>query len=78
MILSKLFFSMGDDKAPGPDGYTSAFFKKSWSIVGGEFCSAIQEFFSSGEMLKQINHSIIDILPKSTHASSRLQTHFLL
>lgn len=26
-------FSIGDDKSLGPDGYTSRFFKKSWSIV---------------------------------------------
>ncbi|GJT49871.1 sodium/hydrogen exchanger 6 [Tanacetum coccineum] len=27
-------FSMGDDKSPGPDGFTSAFFKKAWDVVG--------------------------------------------
>jgi hypothetical protein len=27
--IKQAFFSMGDDKAPGLDGYTSAFFKKS-------------------------------------------------
>ncbi|GJZ95973.1 hypothetical protein Tco_0668307 [Tanacetum coccineum] len=27
-------FSMGNAKAPGPDGFTTAFFKKSWDIVG--------------------------------------------
>jgi len=27
--IEKVLFSMDDDKAPGPDGYTSAFFKKS-------------------------------------------------
>jgi hypothetical protein len=38
---------MDDDKAPGPDGYTSAFFKKAWNIVGDDFCSAVQDFFAS-------------------------------
>ncbi|GKC39186.1 hypothetical protein Tco_1051570, partial [Tanacetum coccineum] len=26
--------SMGDDKALGPDGFTSDFFKKAWDVVG--------------------------------------------
>lgn len=29
-------FSIGDKKAPGPDGYTSKFFKEAWDIVGGD------------------------------------------
>ncbi|GJS26094.1 hypothetical protein Tco_0486714 [Tanacetum coccineum] len=29
-------FSIGDDRAPGSDGYSSAFFKKGWDIVGGD------------------------------------------
>ncbi|GJV23895.1 hypothetical protein Tco_1376590 [Tanacetum coccineum] len=40
-------FSMGDDKAPGPYGFTAAFFKKSWDIVGGEVTIAIRDFFSN-------------------------------
>nr|GEV14472.1 hypothetical protein [Tanacetum cinerariifolium] len=31
--IKDALFSMGDDKAPGPDGFTAAFFKKSWDIV---------------------------------------------
>ncbi|XP_071739497.1 uncharacterized protein [Rutidosis leptorrhynchoides] len=27
-------FDIGNDKAPGPDGYSSVFFKESWDIVG--------------------------------------------
>ena len=61
---------MDDNKAPGPDGYTSAFFKKSWSIVGEDFCSAVKDFFASGEILKQINHSTIALVPKSANANT--------
>ncbi|GFZ21561.1 hypothetical protein Acr_29g0007230 [Actinidia rufa] len=62
-------FDIGDDKAPGPDGYTSYVFKKAWSIVGTSVCAAVKEFFRSGQILKQINHATIALAPKSLNAS---------
>jgi len=68
--IKQVLFSMDDNKAPGSDGYTSAFFKKSWNIVGVDFCSAVKDFFASGEILKQLNHSTIALVPKSANANS--------
>ncbi|GFZ04425.1 hypothetical protein Acr_16g0010490 [Actinidia rufa] len=50
--IKKALFSIGDDKAPGPDGYSSYFFKKAWDIVGMDFVEAVMEFFSSGQKEK--------------------------
>ncbi|GKD53652.1 putative RNA-directed DNA polymerase, eukaryota, reverse transcriptase zinc-binding domain protein [Tanacetum coccineum] len=47
-------FSMGDDKSPGPDGYTTAFFKKAWNVVGSDVTCTIRDFFSNGKLLKEI------------------------
>ena len=44
--------------------------KKAWNIVGNDFCSAVQDFFASGEILKRLNHSIIALVPKSANANS--------
>ena len=68
--IRSTLFSIGNDKAPGPDGYSSYFFKKSWEVVGDDFCFAIRDFFSSGKLLKQVNHSIIALVPKSANVSS--------
>jgi exonuclease III len=68
--IKQVLFSMDDNKAPGPDGYTSAFFKKAWNIVEVDFCSAVKDFFASGELLKQLNHSTIALVPKSANANS--------
>ncbi|GJR24572.1 hypothetical protein Tco_0973099 [Tanacetum coccineum] len=57
-------FSMGDDKSPGPDGYTAAFFKEAWSIVEVDVSNAIREFFRNGTILKELNHTIIALIPK--------------
>ena len=68
--IKDALFCIGDDKSPGPDGYSSAFFKKSWNIIEGDFCNAVKEFFLSGRLLKQLNHSAIALIPKTAHASS--------
>nr|GEU95659.1 hypothetical protein [Tanacetum cinerariifolium] len=62
--LEGALFSMGDDKAPGPDGFTAAFFKKSWDIMGGEDTIAIRDFFSNDKLLKELNHTIISLILK--------------
>ncbi|GJU83616.1 sodium/hydrogen exchanger 6 [Tanacetum coccineum] len=43
--IKSVMFSMGDDRAPGPDGFTTAFFKKAWDVVGGDITCAIRDFF---------------------------------
>ncbi|XP_011016286.1 PREDICTED: uncharacterized protein LOC105119798 [Populus euphratica] len=68
--IQKAVFSIGDDKAPGPDGYSSLFFKQAWHIISEDFCSTVQDFFHSGKLLKQINHSIIALVPKSSNVTS--------
>ncbi|GJW18842.1 protein LAZ1 [Tanacetum coccineum] len=57
-------FDIGNDKAPRPDGYTSAFFKKAWDIVGIEVCDAVRDFFLNGQILKEINQTFIALIPK--------------
>ncbi|GJT53982.1 putative RNA-directed DNA polymerase, eukaryota, reverse transcriptase zinc-binding domain protein [Tanacetum coccineum] len=57
-------FSIGDDKSPGPDGFTAAFFKEAWNIIANDVYLAVREFFRNGTLLKEINHTIIALLPK--------------
>ncbi|VFQ66081.1 unnamed protein product [Cuscuta campestris] len=36
-------FEIGNDKAPGPDGYTAAFYKDQWSVVGQDVYDSVVE-----------------------------------
>ncbi|KAK4382094.1 hypothetical protein Sango_2905100 [Sesamum angolense] len=45
-------FDIEEDKAPGPDGFSSGFFKAAWPVVGGEVSNAIIDFFKTGRLLK--------------------------
>ncbi|GKA63144.1 RNA-directed DNA polymerase, eukaryota, reverse transcriptase zinc-binding domain protein [Tanacetum coccineum] len=53
-----------DNKAPGPDGFSSHFFKASWNIVGDELCKAVKNFFKNGKLLKEVNSIVIFLVPK--------------
>ncbi|KAL2226375.1 UNVERIFIED_CONTAM: hypothetical protein Sindi_1996200 [Sesamum indicum] len=57
-------FDIAEDKAPGPDGYSSGFFKAAWAIVGQEVFSAVLDFFNMGRILKQINTTLLALIPK--------------
>ncbi|XP_074315611.1 uncharacterized protein LOC141651816 [Silene latifolia] len=53
------------DKAPGPDGYSSGFFRDAFDIVGEDVVSAIMEFFTSGRLLQQVNATVLTLIPKN-------------
>ncbi|GKD84121.1 RNA-directed DNA polymerase, eukaryota, partial [Tanacetum coccineum] len=58
----------GENKSPGPHGYTFEFFKRYWNIIGADFCGAVECFFDSGMFPKGNNASFIAWIPKVTDA----------
>lgn len=66
--ITKVLFSMPADKSPGPDGFTSEFFKSAWSIVGKDFMAAIQSFFMKGFLPTGMNSTILTLIPKKEAA----------
>ncbi|KAK1292012.1 hypothetical protein QJS10_CPB17g00255 [Acorus calamus] len=61
---------MRKDGSPGPDGFTAEFFRVCWDVVKQDTVAAVQAFFSSGFMLRQLNHSFIALIPKSKAADT--------
>nr|GEW52162.1 hypothetical protein [Tanacetum cinerariifolium] len=64
--IKRAMFGIGDNKAPGPDGFTFVFFKKGWDVVGQDVCNAVRDFFVNGKLLKEINHMFLALIPKVT------------
>ncbi|GJW51553.1 RNA-directed DNA polymerase, eukaryota, reverse transcriptase zinc-binding domain protein, partial [Tanacetum coccineum] len=62
--IKKSIFDIADIKAPGPDGFTAYFFKKAWNVIGEEVCEAVKEFFISKKLLREVNATIISLVPK--------------
>ena len=67
--IMKIMFSLNPNKAPGPGGLTSGFFKASWSLLGKDCAISIQKFFNTGFLPKTTNSTILSLEPKFTGAS---------
>lgn len=72
--IKEAVFQLAEDKAPGPDGYPPFFFQKYWKIVGNSVIRAVKAFFHSGNLLKEINHTFLALIPKIANPES--SNHF--
>ncbi|GJX46350.1 hypothetical protein Tco_0271540 [Tanacetum coccineum] len=72
--IKKAMFNTNDNKAPGPNGSSTKFFKAAWHIVGPDVCTAVKEFFSSGKLLGELNATIISLIPKINTPLLRIKT----
>ena len=55
-VIKEAHYNIDNDKTTCCDGHTSLFFKKAWFVVGNDFCVVVNDFFTSRELLKQVNH----------------------
>ncbi|GJR97182.1 RNA-directed DNA polymerase, eukaryota [Tanacetum coccineum] len=62
--IRKAVWSCGENKSPGPDGFTFEFFRKYWLIVGADFAAAVEQFFDKGILPDGCNSSFIALIPK--------------
>nr|GEX70430.1 RNA-directed DNA polymerase, eukaryota [Tanacetum cinerariifolium] len=67
-------WNYGNNKSPGPDGYTFEFFKKYWGFIGPDFCEAVEHFFVHEAFSKGCNSFFIALIPKVMDA--KLVTDF--
>lgn len=61
---------MSDLKAPRPDGYPVLFYKQLWPTIGEDVIKAVTSFFTIGFMPREVNCSLIMLIPKITNPSS--------
>jgi hypothetical protein len=62
--VKKVAFSIGDLKAPGPDGFHAIFYKKFWGICGEEITSEILQALNTGVIPEGWNDTTVVLIPK--------------
>ncbi|KAJ9556398.1 hypothetical protein OSB04_011012 [Centaurea solstitialis] len=56
----------GNNKSPGPDGFTMGFLKKFWSIIKGDLMAALHWFWEKEDLSIGCNSSFVTLIPKNT------------
>ena len=64
----KVLQEMEGDKAPGPDGFTMAFFQECWSVVEINVMAFFDHFHRSSEFERSLNASFLSLIPKKNNA----------
>jgi hypothetical protein len=62
--VKKAVFSIGDLKAPGPDGLHALFYKKFWHLVGNEITAAVLRAINERIIPNGWNETVIVLIPK--------------
>ena len=58
------------DKAPGPNGFSMAFFHHCWRVVERDVLAVFEEFYQHCKFEKSLNATFIALIPKKNDASN--------
>uniref|UniRef100_A0A2N9EXD0 Reverse transcriptase domain-containing protein n=1 Tax=Fagus sylvatica TaxID=28930 RepID=A0A2N9EXD0_FAGSY len=59
---------MSGDKAPGPDGFTMAFYQACWGVVKTDVMRVMHYFHQYGTFAKSLNATFVVLIPKKAGA----------
>ena len=57
-----------DDKSPGPDGFSMAFFQSCWGVLKTEIMAVFHNFHTQAVFEKSLNASFLALIPKKVDA----------
>ena len=61
---------MEGDKAPGPNGFSLAFYHHCWEVVERDVLVVFEEFYQHNKFEKSLNATFIALIPKKNGASN--------
>ena len=61
---------MEGDKAPGPNGFSLAFYRHCWGVVERDVLVMFEEFYQYNKFEKSLNATFIALIPNKNGASN--------
>lgn len=62
--IKRALFGMTQWKSPGPDGFSTYFYQKSWNKVGENVCSFIRNLWNKPKGISEVNYTDLCLIPK--------------
>ncbi|KAL6327163.1 hypothetical protein AAG906_015202 [Vitis piasezkii] len=66
--IHSALMEMNGDKAPGPDGFTVAFWQNAWDFAKEEIMEMFKEFHEHNSFVKSLNNTFLVLIPKKSGA----------
>ena len=66
-----------EDKAPGPEGFTMAFWQFAWDFVKEEVMSFFREFYDHSKFVKRLNTTFFVLIQKKVGAKDLRDFRFI-
>jgi hypothetical protein len=63
-VVLEVVKGLNRDKAPGPDGFTLAFFQDCWEVIKTDLMGVFQDFHTHSKFVKSINATFLALIPK--------------
>ncbi|RVW47226.1 putative ribonuclease H protein [Vitis vinifera] len=66
--IHSALMEMSGDKAPGPNGFTVAFWQNAWEFTKEEIMEMFKEFHEHNSFVRSLNNTFLELIPKKSGA----------
>ncbi|KAF3784194.1 Transposon TX1 uncharacterized protein [Nymphaea thermarum] len=66
--VTAAMWSLDKDSAVGPNGFPNYFYHECWTMVRTDVVKAVQDFFTSGRIVRSVNETMICLIPKKENS----------